>query len=429
MSTMHSTALVSAEPAKRGRWRFWFWTGFFGVLLIGIAISVFALIRGSMTWFDEQIALRDTGMASDVTPVLTEAIRVTLAPGESVMVDTQALAATRRQALAELDARIERSEASLTGSLDIGLERVFAGAEARIPEFADWYYSLPGEYTRLIKAAFGNLGEFMVERLNTMVFEPAGTAEAFDALTVELGKQALSEVTGAATNVRDLIFELMRENALAANDVQVQDEWDLGTRIGEGIAPVVDLTVDDIARQGAALSAGGVVAAATVKKIGASAVASATAKMSAKPAAGALGSLLAKLGIKSAAKVGTAAGAAGTGAATGAAICAGTVLGAPLSPACALVGGTVTGVTTWFVVDKAVIEADELLHRDEFEAQLRDALAEQREGLRTELRIRYIDGVEAVLTELRADIEERLATRDVEPRRDFVPAKAGSVID
>ena len=86
--------------------------------------------------------------------------------------------------------------------------------------------------------------------------------------------------------------------------------------------------------------------------------------------------------------------------------------------------GVILTVTLWLLVDKAVIEADEHLNREEFEAGLREALAEEREALRAELKAGYIDGVGAVLARIRSDLEEALEPRPIAPRRDFVPARA-----
>ncbi|HEX7000016.1 MAG TPA: hypothetical protein VF322_17930, partial [Gammaproteobacteria bacterium] len=49
----------------------------------------------------------------------------------------------------------------VAAEIDARLDAIFAGAHARVPEFADWYYSLRGEYSRLAMAAlsFAHLAE------------------------------------------------------------------------------------------------------------------------------------------------------------------------------------------------------------------------------------------------------------------------------
>jgi len=406
----------SASPVRR-----WFWGGFFGVLLVLLAVSLLALLRGGADWVREQLP------ESELPPVLTEAVRVTLAPGESVYLDAQALTRTRAQLFAVLDERAEEVRGRLNAAVDAGLDPIFAAAQAQIPAFADWYYSLKGEYTRLAAAAFGDLGELLAGRLEALVFGPAGTAEALDALSDRLGAEAVADVQAGAREVRDLLLSLARAEALPPQSVEVTADWAPGERLGTQLAPFASISPEDIARHGAAASAGAAAGVAAGQKLGSAAVAKAATSLAAKPSAGAAAALLAKLGAKSAAKAGGALGAAGGGAAVGAAVCTGTVVGAPLSPACALVGGAVTGVAAWLLVDKAVVEVDEYLHREELETALREALAEQQAALRAELTGRYAEGAAAVLTALRADLETELSPRTAPPPRDFVPARAGRV--
>jgi hypothetical protein len=417
VSEPSSISKSGAEPPRRSVGR-WFWGGFFAVLLLGLAFSILAFIRGGAAWLEEKLD------ESKLPPVFAEAVRVTLAPGESVYLDAAALASTRMRVLAELDERRAAAEAGLERAIDQGLEQTFNAAEGQIPAFADWYYSLTGEYTRLFNAALGNLATFLAERLDELVFAPAGTTEAIDALGARLGEASVAQVDAAVDEVRDLLLGLVRASGLPADQVRVSGEWELGERLGSRLEPFVALSPEDIARQGIAASAGAAAGAVTAKKLGSAAVAKAATKLAAKPSVGAASALVAKLGLKSAAKAGGALGAAGGGAATGAVLCAGTVAGAPLSPACALVGGAVSGVTAWLLVDKAVIEADEYLNRDAFEAELRAALAEQRAALRAELVARYVAGTGAVLQRLRSELETELAPRSIEPKKDFVPATA-----
>lgn len=406
---------MSGAPRRTGRW---FWGGFFGVLLVLLAVSLLALLRAGVDWVQEQLP------ESVLPPVLTEAVRVTLAPGESVYLDAQTLVETRAQVRAALDERVEATRAGLAVSVDAGLAPIFTAAQGQIPAFADWYYSLTGEYTRLAAAAFGDLAELLTERLDELVFDPAGMAEALDALTERLGSEAVSGVQAGAREVQALLLRLARSQALPAEAVAVTADWTPGERLGAQLAPFAAISPEDIAAHGAAASAGVAAGVAVGGKLGSAVVAKAATSLAAKPSA----ALLAKVGVKSAAKAGGAMGAAGSGAALGAAICTGTVAGAAVSPACALVGGAVSGVAAWLLVDKAVVEADEHLHREGFEASLREALNEQRDVLRAELVGRYAEGAAVVLGVLRADLETALSPRAIAPPRDFVPARSGAAL-
>lgn len=382
--------------------------------------TIFAAIRGA-----QRLAV-DIPTDSGIPPSVTEAIRVIVAPGESVLLDAAALTKARAKVLDLLAAKQTEARQALVATLDEELARIFGAAEQQVPAFADWYYSLTGEYMRLFNAAFGDLSDFLAERLDELVFGPAGTAQAIDALSASLGEESVARVKDTLGEVQELLLELVSENGLTTERVHVIGEWDLSGQLGPQLQPYLTLTPEDLARQGVATSAGAAAGAAAAKKLGGTTVAKAAGKLAAKPATGAAGALAAKMGLKSAAKAGGALGSAGTGAAAGAAICAGTVAGAPLSPGCALIGGAVSGLAAWLLVDKAVIEVDEYLNRAELEEGLREALAEQRSALHLELETRYAAGADAVHDQIRSDLETELSPRPIEPKRDFVPARAAT---
>lgn len=418
-TTPGSTPRLSPS-AGYGRLSTWFWGGFFAILLIGAVFAIFAAIRGA------QSMAVDVASKSGIPPTVTEAIRVIVAPGESVLLDTAALAKARAQVLDRLATRQAKTRQALAATLDQELERIFAKTNAQVPAFADWYYSLTGEYLRLFNAAFRDLSSFLAQKLDELVFGPAGTAEAIDALSTGLGKESVAQITDTLGEAQASLVKLVRENGLSPKRVKVTGEWDLSGQVGAELRPYLTLTPEDLARQGVAASAGAAAGAAAAKKLGGTTVAKAAGKLAAKPATGAAGALAAKLSLKSAAKAGGALGSAGTGAATGAAICAGTVAGAPLSPGCALIGGAVSGLAAWLLVDKAVIEADEYLNRAELEAGLREALAEQRVALRAELDTMYLAGMDAVLERVRSSLETELSPWPTAPKRDFVPSRAAT---
>jgi len=398
----------------------WFWGGFFAIILTGAVFTIFAAIRGA-----QSVAV-DVATKSGIPPPVTEAIRVIVAPGESVLLDAAALGKAHTKILEHLAAKQTKARQALEATLDQELERIFGAADRQVPAFADWYYSLTGEYMRLFNAAFGDLSAFLAERLDELVFGPAGTAQAIDTLSASLGEESIAGFRNTLGEVQELLLELVRENGLTTERVHVTGEWDLSSQLGPQLQPYLTLTPEDLARQGVAASAGAAAGAAAAKKLGGTTVAKAAGKLAAKPAAGAAGALAAKIGLKSAAKAGGTLGSAGTGAAAGAAICAGTVVGAPLSPGCALIGGAVSGLAAWLLVDKAVIEADEYLHRAELEEGLRVALAEQRVALRAEFETRYLAGADAVLEQIRSDLETGLSPRPIAPKRDFIPARAAT---
>jgi hypothetical protein len=71
----------------------------------------------------------------------------------------------------------EQARELLESEVNRQLAEVFANASARLPEFADWYYSLSGEYNRISMAVLSRLsladGSYLAERAASMLF-PAG---------------------------------------------------------------------------------------------------------------------------------------------------------------------------------------------------------------------------------------------------------------
>jgi hypothetical protein len=62
----------------------------------------------------------------------------------------------------------------VAAEIDARLDAIFTAASAQLPEFADWYYSLRGEYTRLAMAAlsYADLAEpdYVAKQAAAMLF-------------------------------------------------------------------------------------------------------------------------------------------------------------------------------------------------------------------------------------------------------------------
>jgi hypothetical protein len=370
-----------SDGGARRRLRRWFWGGFLGLLLVALLLALFAGLRGARQWAEQRLAHDQS-----LPPGLREVIQVTLS-GSALAIDPDALPIIRLRTGDWLERRAEVARSQLLEAMSQGVDLAFAGALVRVPAYADWWYSLAGEYTRLYQAAFGDLPQLLAQRLESLVFGPADTAGGLDRLVPALDAAVGAQLRGAARDLGDFLTRLLLENRVdtAAASVQVRMHWTPATDLGERLESLLALSTDDLARQGLATSAGAAASALAVKKLGLAAVSKSSATIAGKQSVGLLAALAAKLGLKSAAK----GGAALSGAGTGAALCAASGVGAALAPGCALVGGALTGVATWVLVDKAVLEADALLHREQLEQELRQALIAQREALKLRLRERY----------------------------------------
>ncbi len=400
---------AGAGPDTPRRASRWFWRGFFAVLILGLVLAGLAGLRAGSQWLQERL-----GQTSLPVPVRA-AVKVTLAGGEALYLDPEQLAQLRAELQVDLDAQRAELAQRVREASTLAVAKAFAPAYDRVPDFADWYYSLAGEYGRLWHALAGGLADYLEGRLADLVIGPSGLAQRLDQLPAELGGFASEQGRALASAFEGRLVERLRSLAgePRAVRVEVTGEWNVAGVAAE-VGQAVALGPADFARQAAATSAGAATGAVLAKKLGAATVAKTGAKLAGSAA---------KVGLKSAAKAGVGAGSAASGAAAGAALCTATVAGAPLAPACALLGGVATGVATWVLVDEAVLATDEYFNRAEFEEALRHSLAESQAELAYALAEQQLRVLESVLDRLASALDAVVQPVPAPPK-DFVPAQA-----
>lgn len=218
--------------------------------------------------------------------------------------------------------------------LEPALDVVFAPVLAAIPAYADFHYSVLGEYAELIGSALGQAAAELESRLF------AGFAGRLDTATARLDAELLARYSGA----------------MAAG------LGDTGTHA----APLIAMVQDDARARLAKTAPIGVLAAGATSGLG---------KVIA-------GKIATKIATKSAAKAAAKTGGKWLSALTGAG--AGGLACSWAGPGAVVCAG-VAGVATWIAVDAAVIKLDEYFNRDEFEAELAAMVAEMRTDLRNDL--------------------------------------------
>jgi hypothetical protein len=391
---------LASRRASGRRLAPWFWGAFLVVILAGLLFILFAGIRGASQWAAQPAAPTDTPM-----PAWPTLVRITLLGGEDLYLEPEQLAQTLADTRGWLTQRRDQAGRRLDAELDPAFEGLIEATLARVPDYADWYYSLRGEYARLWEAAVGDLPAMMMEQLQARVFDAAGTAAGLERVGAGMDRLLETEVTAAGEQGLARLERLLRERARPVSGetgIEVAEAHRLDAQPFGRLDPYLELSGQDIARQGVAAGAGAAVGAAALKKLGASSAA--------------------KLGAKVA---GSALAGAGSGAAAGAALCGASVIGAPLAAGCALVGGVVSGVGTWLLVDSAVLGAEEWLQREEFEQRLREDLRHELEALRDQLRSHYRDGLDTAFAQIDSAIGAALAPASASPTGVFVPARSG----
>ncbi len=391
----------------------WFWGAFAAGIVVLALVAGYAALRESRQL--AQLRLEESAPAETAQPQAQPArglIELVL-HGESRRLSPDAVRAmaphlARRAAArqASLRARLERLARE-------GAARAFAPAAAKVPRFADWYYSLQGEYTRYAKAIGGDLGGYLAGRFEAMVMGPADLEGRLNRLNAELNAELAQ---GLAAGFADLSAELDRLSGIhaqsapvAAERTEVRGRLDLDDWLAERMA----VDADELGREAAAALAAVGVGTVVAKGLGAVVAKKVVAQVAGGKGFQVAVALLAQAGAKGAVKGGGVL-AAGAG---GAAVCS------PSGPV-AVVCGAVAAAVTWLAVDKAFIEVDEALHREQFEAELRAALAAEERRLIEHL----VQAYDRLVTDRYAALANdflRLRPAPGVGRETFVPAEAG----
>jgi len=272
-------------------------------------------------------ALRLGNEGGAEAPATGEGIGSAIVPGEQSAADLAEWLSDAREVALEAVKR----------QIDPVLAAAYKPAYDAIPQYADFHFSVVGEYTELSAAAFGDFSG----NLEEMLF--GGLDERLHNVGIELD------------NIFNSTFSAALNTSVEAPGLT-----------GSGLGSVTRQALQD-AQERMLVT----VPVSTAAAVGTAASVKVAATVIAKKFA-------AKLAIKAAAKTGGKWAAAVTGAGVGAAICSPTGPGAGF---CAALGG----VGAWFLADSAIVRIDEYWTRDEFEADLRKMIDDQKSAHRAAL--------------------------------------------
>jgi hypothetical protein len=287
----------------------------------------------------------------------------------------------------------EAARALLEAELGSGLDEIFAGVRTRLPAFADWYYSLGGEYSRLGMAALAQLnladGEFIAGKATTMLFP----AEEWEQALARLDRRMLATLQDHRQRLRARWLAELGDR-LAPYRVPAP----LGAAARSEPLPLDGALGHWIADEQRALA--GRIRMSTVAG-GSAAVGTVLWRRAAARAASASGRVIA---VRGASRTAARIGASATG---GLAVCAAT---GPAAAGCALLAGA----AAWVATDWALLKVDEVQHRG-------DLLAALSAGLE-QLQAQMFDDVLAAYEAATRGQDDRAATVIA---REFRPAGAG----
>lgn len=294
-------------------------------------------------------------------------------------VESPSLAAARSRFAVEIEG-VRAAEAQRAATqIDQALDTLFADAEAGVDKYLDWYFSVLGEYQRLLGAAVDaelqkavlvgpRIGERLSEANERIA---ADTTARFTTVAAQLGSRLRQEAAS-----KPCWTEALQVPAIPAIERDVRAAT---TSIASGLA------------------VGGLVAARVVAGRFSQSV---LTRLASRRAYGSAASIAGRV-------VGKRAGSLLVAGGTATAACA---PGGPLAILC----GLVAGVVTWVTVDKALVVIDELRFRDEMRAEILEGLREQKEELKRELRASHGAIIEAMAAQVHASVD-----------RVFIPARDG----
>jgi len=268
--------------------------------------------------------------------------------------------------------------------LDATVGALFADVEKNMDDYLDWYFTIIGEYERLVALVTGDLGKMMGEELERRLFENTRFGERLAAAS-----QAIAE--GSVEQMATLIERLgqranldVQTNPCGLGDLDLSKLGNLGR---------------DGMRASAAAGGGALVAVTSSKLLAKKAAAAVVAKVAAKKSFVTAGSLLAKASVKKGGSILISA----TGAA---ALCS---PGGPLAVLC----GVGAGVITWLTFDKVFLEIDEALFREQMRADMLAVLTDQKEEIAASLRTQHFAMIDYMSMEI-----QRAVNRVFVPGRD-----------
>lgn len=247
-----------------------------------------------------------------------------------------------------------KAKSEIDTLIDEKIDAVFTPVYGQIPKFADFHYSVTGEYTEIVAALSGEMGSRVQEILFKQVGFETNLQNEFTAIT-NLTQEKISGAMG-------------RVNA------NIQNKIGLGNDDMNILTKTLHLTIQDVKKRFSSLEY------STIRGVGVTLGLTAAGTVLAKTMGKKLAvKVAAKTAVKTSAKAGGVLG--GAGAAAG--VCA---AGGPIAAGvCGIVGGTIA----WLAVDKLIVEIDEHFNRDEFEQELRTMVDEQKQEIKKGLKDSY----------------------------------------
>lgn len=262
------------------------------------------------------------------------------------------------QAYLDSLSQLEASIGKLRETTDTGFKQM----ADNVDDYLDWYYSLPGEYERIVALATGVLENWMAEKLQNYLMK----GNAFGPV-----QQSIEEVLKNNQQLRaehlQKVDQILAENRIEpTHDSQLEIIRHASLNaLKEPPAHSVIVNLENRMLISGGIGTAGAITGAIAGKI--------TAKVAGKG--------VIKLGAQAlikvtAGKAVSALGGAAAGAATGMAV--GSIIPGIGTAIGAAIGGIIGGITIGLAVEKLLLMLEEAFSRDEFKRQILEAIEEER---------------------------------------------------
>jgi len=262
------------------------------------------------------------------------------------------------QAYLDSLSRLETSIGKLRETTDDGFKQM-AG---NVDDYLDWYYSLPGEYERIVALATGVLENWMAEKLQNYLMK----GNAFGPV-----QQSIEAVLKNNQQLRAEHLQKV-EQILAENRIEPAHDSQLEIVRHASLNALKEPPIHSVIvnLENRMLISGGIGTAGAI-----------TGAIAGKITAKVAGKGVIKLGAQAlikvtAGKAVSALGGAAAGAATGMAV--GSIIPGIGTAIGAAIGGIIGGITIGLAVEKLLLMLEEAFSRDEFKRQILEAIEEER---------------------------------------------------
>lgn len=296
----------------------------------------------------------------------------------------------------KINAKLTSSERSLINNInaviDEEMEKVFMPVYASIPRLSDYYYSVKGEYSRIILKGYSlycgyknsylapyynqylpnghklkkcnsqMLDDEIQSKIDLYLFKQNDFSQRVDRGSVTINKSIKKSMTIFQKELNKDISSLESQHNIELSSLELS------------FNKVFEASSRDVAKKGLSASGTLLISGAISKSI--------------------MSKMLLKFGAKGAAKASSFIG----GSVAGLSICA------PSGP-WALLCGVVTGTASWVGVDAAMTEVDQAFNEDDFELSVKNMIDAQKDSLKSLMKDSYKKWIGEIFVKLKKDKE------------------------